>query len=83
MYGLPINYNPFGPHVQQPLPPLNVSPKQSRAARNAGAISISPDGKRAYRDDRGDPEVAYWDGQMFPSWWPCPGGIPGNVARLE
>jgi len=75
---------PYGaiPQPQQPAPdvPLHVF----KAAQAAGASHLSADGLRAYRDDRGGVEVAFWndDDRVFPSWWPCD-ELPGDAVRME
>ena len=79
-----LTVNPFGPHAPQPAAP-DVPLAQFKAAQQAGAMYLSADGKRAYRDDRGDPEVAFWDdeGRVYPSWWPCGEGLPADAVKIE
>lgn len=71
-------YYPHGPNNTTTTPPTAgeappVSLVAFKAAQDAGATWLSADGLRAYRDDRGNPEVAYWDESAanWGSWWGC------------
>lgn len=78
-------YNPFGPPAPKPDPPAETSLAQLRAAQRAGAGWLSADGLRAYRDDRGNPEVAFWDNEAgrFDSWWNLEDEIPAGAVLLD
>ena len=72
MYGLPQNYNPFGPHGAKPstdaLPdvPLHVF----RAAQDVHATHLSADGQRVYKALYGEILVAKWQAWpgVFGAW---------------
>ena len=55
MYGLPISYNPFGPHVQ---PAISI-PNLKAAKLIPDATHISADGMCVYVKD--GERVYYWD----------------------
>ncbi len=75
MYGLPISYNPFGPHAQPAIPIPNLE-----AAKNVpDATHISLDGLCVYTNN--GKRVYYWDDESktFGSSFPCD-GLPTNVV---
>jgi hypothetical protein len=55
------------------------------AARNAGAMCLSADGRTAYRMRMGVIEKAFWDEEVgrFDSWWATElEGWPGEAVRM-
>lgn len=87
MYGLPQNYNPFGPHVGQPANPLpDVPASRLEAARLAGASWLSADGLRAYDQRKYTAWVCYWNEQdgQFGSWYRVVSDeLPNDAVRME
>lgn len=84
-YTIPYVPNPHHPRYQQQQPeaadvPLTVF----RAAVDAKAQFLSADGSRAYRADRGNPEIAHWDRELkrFDSWW-ATDEVPGDAAKVD
>lgn len=77
VYGFPPSYSP-APRPTAPDVPLS----RLKAAKDVKAQYLSADGLRAYRDDRGGPEVAHWDAERraFDSWWACEGLAPDAVS---
>lgn len=81
MYGF-IGYQP------QPAAPKpkaeDVPLSRLKAAVDAKALYLSADGLRAYRDDRGNPEVCFWDAEAgkFDSWWFLDGEVPEDAVRM-
>jgi len=85
MYGLPLNYNPHGPH-SQPLPPNAIPLAQFKAAQSVqDATHLSVDGLRVFCEYDSEVRVHYWDAEMntFGSSFPCPQGLPADAVRLE
>lgn len=90
MYGL-IGYKPLAPLGGQPQPAApkpqpaeDVPLSRLKAARDdAKALYLSADGKRGYRDDRGNPEVCFWDAEAgkFDSWWWCE-AVANDAVKL-
>ena len=78
---------PYGA-IPQPQPPApDVPLEQFRAAQDIYATHLSNDGKYAYRDDRGYPEVAKWNERTrrFESYWKMADGaeLPGDAVKIE
>jgi hypothetical protein len=78
-------YLGYQPQVQQPPRPAEDVPlSRLKAARDdAKALYLSADGLRAYRDDRGNPEVCFWDegAGRFDSWWWCE-AVANDAVKL-
>ena len=86
MYGLPINYNPFGPHAPAHKPgdsQTDVPLAQFKAAQAVYATHLSADGQRVYTERADGVRVFFWDGgsKTFGSSFPCD-GLPGEVVKL-
>ena len=85
MYGLPQNYNPFGPHgPQKSTSQTDVPLAQFQAAQDANATHLSADGLRAYIEYEFSVRVCYWDDEsrVFGSSFPCEQGLPADAVRM-
>jgi len=85
MYGLPQNYNPFGPHGRQkPALQTDVPLFQFQAAQNINATHLSADGLRVYIEYEFSVRVCYWDeeSKAFGSSFPCEQGLPADAVRM-
>lgn len=76
--------NPHHPSYSQPQPAPEVPLSTFKAAQAAGATHLSADGSKAFRNDRGNPEIAHWDREMgrFDSWW-ATDEVPGDAVKLD
>lgn len=74
----PPGYKPAKPKVDEDVPLSRL-----KAAVDAKALYLSADGKRGYRDDRGNPEVCFWDAEAgkFDSWWWCE-AVANDAVKL-
>lgn len=76
--------NPHHPRYQQPQPANEVPLSTFKAAIDAGATHLSADGSTAYRNDRGNFEIAFWDRELkkFDSWWAYD-EIPEDAVKVD
>jgi hypothetical protein len=87
MYGLPQNYNPFGPHGSRTAPaPPDVPLSQFQAAQNVNATHLSADGKIAYDERQSSVWYCNWDEETkaFGYWFKVLdySGLPANAVRM-
>lgn len=82
IYGYPAHHKPPGT-APKPTPAEDVPLSRLKAAVDAKALYLSADGKRGYRDDRGNPEVCFWDAEAgkFDSWWWCE-AVANDAVKL-
>ena len=82
MYGLPVNYNRFGPHSPQPANTIPLA-NYKAAKLILDATHISSDGRCVYVKD--GERVYYWDEESngYGSSFPCSGGLPGDAVRID
>lgn len=75
----PPGYKPAKPKVDEDVPLSRL-----KAAVDAKASHLSADGLRGYRNDRGNPEVCFWDAELgrFDSWWAC-GQVANDAVKLD